>query len=501
MGKVKSAIILTFMSLLIAALMIVCFVPIQFGLNGMERFDPIVVNADRDPDLGTSYGAARDKFSLTQNYNGGGVVAVYYPEGVVSAKEYDDNVDGFTDESKRADYEEQYAPVADGALYLEKKVAYEGDNVSDSFKEEFEKGAELLRSRFGRLHEEVRVEVADEYTVRVTVPRDLSASLTPFSYMGDFTVSYGTDEASAEVILPYRDAPITDYVKGAHTRVAAGGTPYVVIDFTKEGRKIIAEKTADAAENAATMFFKVGDNIALQLSVSEQIDRASLFISSSDFTSTNAKISAILIDTSLNGVQASMSSVVGDTMTFPAFYGENAMLFVYIAFGVLFAAMLVFFFVRYALLGFVNLYTYLLFVCVNLLCVWAIPFLDLSVETVIAFLLVSVLLAVSNAVVFEGARKEFALGKTIVSSVKGSYKRNFWHIFDLHVVLAIAGFVTFGVALGALRQFAFVFGLGTVFSGIFTLAINRLNWATMMAFCKNKGKFCNYKRVEAEDDE
>ena len=60
-------------------------------------------------------------------------------------------------------------------------------------------------------------------------------------------------------------------------------------------------------------------------------------------------------------------------------------------------------------------------------------------------MLASVLLCVSNAVTFESARKEYALGKTMTSSVKTGYKKCFWKLFDLHIVVAIIAFLVVNV--------------------------------------------------------
>ena len=157
-----------------------------------------------------------------------------------------------------------------------------------------------------------------------------------------------------------------------------------------------------------------------------------------------------------------------------ALYGDSALVYMYIAFGVLFVAMMVFFFVRYGLLGFVHLYTYLLFLLVTLLCMWSLSFITISTGTFAAVLLASVLLSASQAIVYENARKEYAAGKTVAAAVKNAYKKCFWHIFDLHIVVAGVSFITYAIALTQLSGFAFMLGLCTLFSGICALAVGLL---------------------------
>ena len=134
------------------------------------------------------------------------------------------------------------------------------------------------------------------------------------------------------------------------------------------------------------------------------------------------------------------------------------------------------------------------------LCVWAVPMLHLGYETALAVLFGAVLLSVSQVMVFETARKEFALGKNITVVVKTAYKKNFWHIFDLHIAVALLSVVTFLISLGALRAFALTLTLAAVFSGLCALAVGRFHWAAFMSFARNKGKFCNF-RSEVKEDE
>lgn len=499
MNKAKSAVCLVLMTLLIAGLIFVCFIPFNYGYLGMNRFNPIAAVTSLDPDLGLSYGSG-DEYS--KRYNGGGYSAMYYPEGIISAREYRDNLEGIPEEDtdRKTEYRESYTPV--GSLYFEtEKIELENGKPNADFKADFDRAVELLRLRYERLHaEDVRLDVLDDYTVRVFVPRDESLAFEQFSYMGEFSVSYGSSETDAATIMPKRaNESINEYVKGAGTR-SANGSEFVVIDFTDKGRDALREATANAAESSATMYFKVGDNLALSLSVSSAIDQNSLFITSTSFTAASANISAILIDTALNAASASMTFEVDEITNMPAVYGDSAVLYLVIALAVCVAMMLVFFFIRYHLLAFAHLYTFLLYLCGTVLCIWAIPFVTLSVETVTAVLITTVLMSISDVIVFENARKDYALGKTIVSCVKNGYRKAFWHLFDMHIVLALIGFVTFFIALPPLSTFAFVFGLTTVFSGLGCLVLTRFHWAILMAYTNNKGGFCNFKREVADND-
>ena len=498
MGKIKSAIIITLFTLVIAALCFVCTVSFNYGTDGMYTFNSILRMTAKDADLGGSYGA--------EEYMGGGFSVVYYPEGVISAKEYQDNLAGYEEGSdEQTEYAESYVSYANGTLYLDKEEVCGGkEEPSEEFKQSFEKTLSLLEQRYSLLRADgTELAVQDDYTIRVFLPKDIMGgalyAFTAYSYTGEFTVRYGSDAATAETILPAkRNKTMKDYFKTAYSRVSADGTAYIVLEFTEEGRAVIADKTS----TTNTMYFMIGENTVIPLSVSDAIDEDALYISGS-YTSETSAIAANVINTAfqMEDAEDTLSLTVSDAVVYKALYGENTLTYLYIAFGVCFLAMMVFFFVRYRRLGFAHLYTYLIFTLAMILCVWSIPFIYLSLETFVAFMLVSLLLCASNAITFEYARKEYATGRTMTSSVKAGYKKCFLHVFDIHVVIAILSFIVYGIALTNLSMFAFVLGLGTVFSGICCLAINRLMWATMMSFTPKKGAFCNFKREEVEDDD
>lgn len=496
MSKVKSAICLSCMTLLVAVLCFVCFVSFSYGVNGKDAYNSVLSVAQKDAGLGAPYGDEE-----SGRYAGGGYSVTYYPEGVTSAKDYADNLSGYETEADRQKFEEGYAKV--GALYFDTdvvKVSADG-KPEETFCDAFSKAVSIITSRYEKLHgEDVRVSVVDGYAIRVFVPQQKSGAYDLFSYMGEFTVSYGSSATAASTVFPKKNKPIGDFVKGVGVRSSADGSYFVVIDLTEEGRKEIASVTAGAADSSSTMFFKVGDEVALQLTVSEAIDQGSLYISNSQFTQIAAEATSILLGSALEEGSVPISFTVDDLTEFHAMYGENAMMFLYIALGVFILAMAVFFFVRYHLLAFAHLYTYILVLCGLLACIWAVPVLTLSIETVSAFLLVSILLSVSDAFVFETVKKDFALGKTIAASVKGGYKKCLWPLFDAHIALALFAAITYFIALPAMAGFALTLCLGTLFSGVGCLVLTRFHWAIMSAYGNNQKVFANFGK-EVDSDE
>ena len=505
MGKIKSALLLVLYTLLIAFLCFICTVSFNYGENDLHTFSSILDLTAKDADLGGTYGA-------NDTYSGGGYSAVYYPEGVISVSEYEDDLAGISDEKDRTDYQNKYRASENGALYLEVGTACdENGAVLASFTEAFASAVETMTARYEALHADgARVSVRDDYTIEVFLPEMLDGeyyTISRFAYTGELSLTYGTSEdAATDVLKVKRNESVSDYVTGVSSR-SSGGTHYIELHFTQKGADALAEATADAGSSSDSssssttnyLYIYVGDTAIISLQVSEALTGNALYISGS-YTAETAAATAILLDSAVDGTADDLTFTAGDAYQIPAAYGANALIWLYISFGVLSVAMMLFFFIRYGLLGFVHLYTYLLFTACTILCVWAIPFLYLSVEVYVAFLFTALMLSAGNAVTFEAARKEFALGKTFASSVKTGYKKTFWKLFDAHIVVALFGFIAYFIAFPSLQAAMFVLGLTAVFSGLGVLLFNRFAWAIMTALTKKPGKFCNFKREEVDDE-
>ncbi len=488
MGKKKSVVYFVLITIVLAALCVWC--TLSFGA-GVKKYHSVINIIQKDTTLGGSY-------SLT-----------YYPEGVISAEDFQDNCSAYENDAEGlAKYTAKYVAYGTGAIYLEKdEVLDAAGNVSEEFKNAFSSDVKALGERFEACEiEGARVDVANDYTVRVTLPRTLddpSSYYTYFSYTGALTMAYNETKIAGEK----QDEPIGDYVTDVYS-TTADGTAYVVIDFTEKGRELVKTKTESAASSSSqtsqqssnVLYFYVGDNAVINLTVSEQIDQASLYISG-NYTADSAAAVATLMKNALTGTQTDLELTAGSVQSIESINGDNTMLFVYIGLGAFLLLTAVFFIVRYHGLGLVHLYGYLTYAVAMALCLAFIPFLHLGVGGVVAILASSALLCVSNLIAFEYAKKEYLLGKTMTSSVKTGYKKCFWRLFDLHIGLALAAVLTFAIALTELQVFAFIFLLGVLFSGVCTLGLTRFYWAITMALAKKKDKFCNFKRGEVEDDD
>ena len=228
MGKKKSVVLLTLLTIVIVALCAMIVVPsfeLPFLWNGaVSNWNPVVKTYDLDANLG------------------GGYYTYYYPEGVISEVEYQKEYESRS-EDKQEEYENSYTPYK--GLYLstdsDDGVVEETENgyvVTDSFKESFEAAKKEISSRYEKRGDSsFRVSVVDDYALRIELPVSDTAAGTAFSYFsytGEFTLYDGTNT----VLEASKDESPKDYIKGFSPK-KNGDSTYIQVKLTDEGRKLI----------------------------------------------------------------------------------------------------------------------------------------------------------------------------------------------------------------------------------------------------------------------
>lgn len=123
MGKKKSVVFMVILTIVIVALCAITVFP-AFAVPGtVKKWNPAVLQYDLGSDLG------------------GGYYAYYYPEGVISETEYENNLAAKEEEGEEEynDYKDSY--LSHKGLYLSKDEQYDivsGDEVTEEFKTAFQ---------------------------------------------------------------------------------------------------------------------------------------------------------------------------------------------------------------------------------------------------------------------------------------------------------------------------------------------------------------------------
>ena len=147
MGRKKSVVLTVLLAIVVLVLSVLTFGP-KISVGEADKFNAAIFQYDLSMDLG------------------GGTYAYYYPEGVISEAEYENNVKAL-EGNDLVKYEDSY--FNHKGLYLSYEGKYgiysgnDNDPVSADFKAEFDKAAQTIASRFEEKgYADYRVSVVEE---------------------------------------------------------------------------------------------------------------------------------------------------------------------------------------------------------------------------------------------------------------------------------------------------------------------------------------------------
>ena len=503
MGKKKSVVLITLISIVIAVLCAITLFPsfeIPFRIDGTYKtWNPVVKQYDLGADLG------------------GGYYTYYYPEGVIPASEYESNYENLTSVEAKAEYENKY--VSYKGLYLEKaeKSIFDDEEtasvstVSDEFKAAFTKATELIVARFeDKGYSTSRVAVVDDYALRVELPAsevNYSSAFASYMNVGEMVVTKGGAE-----VEEFEDAALTDYFKGFEVGVRNKAV-YVEVKLTKEGKDWIKDikgelssaSSASSSESATTLDFVIGGETILQIYGDYISDKNEIMLGTNDLSYEDVFSTwGVLLNSALKDGYADITFQALETQsirTFEPVYGENTLTLLYIALGVLLLACIVLPIVFYRGYGVTCAYSTLSYLVVVGICFAFISekVFEITLGSVLVFALGLLLVNFFNAKIY-AAIKEGVNRKTVESCTKDGYKKTLAGIIDVYAVLVIGAIIFL-----------------TAVSGVYTMALQALICFITGAFCnllwgrlinylylsaaKDKYKYFHFVREEDEDDE
>lgn len=498
MGKKKSVVLLTLITIVIVVLCAVAVFPSfhlsVFKKDSVKTWNPVVTLYDTDEELG------------------GGYVARYYPAGVISATEYDSNCRSISEqesEEKLQEYKDSYEKH--GGVYLSKneddkvmrRVSDENGEryeVTDAFKAWFEETADLVAARYASMqYSSLCVSVADGYVLEVKLPKSsvsssVSSALTSFAYTGELTISDGTNT------YPGKLETATDYF--ASFKVKTSGTSaYLQIKTTDKGSEILNTFSS----GSSTVTLKIGDDTVLSPTGSyfENLSGNTWAIGLNNEEA--GKILAATLDSALRYTQGdsgySFDSDKTEIASYEAVYGENGKTMLYVAALIVLAIALILPLILYKGYGVAMAYgtvTYFLIVAFLYAYVTNAVF-EISAVSALLFAAGLALIFAVESRVYNKIKAEVALGKTVASSVKNAFKKTLLPAVDVCVaaVLASVAFLIGGSLLNTVAAQAVIcFAAASFVCLLWTRVINYL----LFSAAKDKYAFYRLKR-EDDDDE
>ena len=499
MGKKKSVVLITLISIVVAFLCLLTMFPsfaIPFPVDGSYKtWNPVV-----------------NQFALSSDL-GGGYYTYYYPQGVIPASEYESNYENISDATEKEEYKNSY--VAWKGLYLEKAETSIFDDedtasaatVSEEFKAQFAKATELIMSRVQKKgYSASRVAVVDDYAVRVELP----VSEVNFANAFQIYANVGKLELQMDgvVLEELEEKDITEYIKSFDVRTQYGQVVYVETKLTKAGKelfkKLKPELTASSdSSSSMTVDVMLGGEIVLQVYsdfVSDDGEvKAAYLIEYEDMFRTWGIVLNSALEDGYSEIE--FTEVTSDSIrNFGSVYGENALTLLYIALGVILVLAIALPIVFYRGYGVSCMYSTLSYLVVVTLCFAFITkgAFEVSVGSVLVFLLGLILVNFFNVKLYNECKAGIER-RTPESSMAAAYKSMLGEMIDTYAILLI----------GALTV--------AVIGGAYTMAVQALICLVTAAFCsllwgrlinylymsatKDKYKYFHFERKEVEDDE
>ena len=521
MGKKKSVVLTTLITIVIVVLCAIIAFPVFTipGSNGVKKWNPTVLQYD----LGADFG--------------GGYYTYYYPNGVITETEYQEQLDGnFIEADDYVRYENtDFYLSTDEDLKVVSEV--EGENgaieyvLNEDFQAAFNEAAEQVKARLAKKgFTEYRVSIVDGVALCVEVPdsenmenidseTNASQVLSLFANVGKLSFQKNGETVSE---LKEEDVDINDIIKSVSAKTKYE-TSYLKINFTSLGKDMLETfKSESSSGSGATTIDLVLENSAgtgvhklLSIQSGHINDNNNVEIVPG--TTEEGEIRYVeTLSLLLNSLMDDGEIAIGesdvifafqdvnsqtDIYKFDAVYRSNALDMLYIALGVTLLVLLVLAIVKMGGFGVVNLFTTLTYFVITAFCFAFITkgVLVVTMGTALMFLLGLVLTNVFQARLYAAIKAEFALGKTVESSIKGGYKKTFWGMLDTYAVLAI-GAVAALIGVAGLHMLA-IQALICVLTGAFcNLLWGRALNVVLMSASKNKYKFYRFVR-EDDDDE
>ena len=515
MGKKKSVVLIVLISIVMFVLAVITAFP-KFtipGTNGVKEWNPAVLQYD----LGSDFG--------------GGYYAYYYPQGVITETEYNENVAALKGEELQ-EYQNSYKRYERTSLYLstdpDDGIFTEGNkqHVSVGFKTAFNEAVELVTARFEEraalTGSDFRVSVVDDYAVRVQLSSgETSKDMASSEYASQtFSMFSLTDKLyfmeGEEVVDELADegTSIKDLIKSVRVK-----TQYEVaqlhIIFTAKGKEMLNSfKTAAGEDTSKT----------LDLTVGTGENKTTLLQITSDVINTKNEVQygiryeeeKLYAETLCIFIESAMENggiYMNDNETTPfafntlnnssvrVYSAVEGDVFVWVLVAVLAVIVLA---AAYAIVkmggfGIVNLYTTVTYFLIAALCFAFISGSAFIVGygSILVFIIGLALTNVLNAYVYNEIKKEAALGKTIASSVRNGYNKTSLAIADIYAVL-ILGALALLISTATVTTVALQAIICLVAGAFCNLAWGRMLNVLFLSASKDKYK---YFRLVREDDD
>ncbi|MBQ9714327.1 MAG: hypothetical protein IJV83_03290 [Clostridia bacterium] len=535
MGKKKSVVLITLLTIVIAVLCAITAFPtfrLPWSANKKDSWNPAVLQYDLGRDFGDGY------------------YTYYYPNGVISETEYETEVAALNDaaaaltgekkaeaEEKLADYVAAYVHVdgIDGLYFstneddavlksVKNDAGEETWVISEDFDAAFQKAANEVKNRYAaKEYEYHTVSVVNQYMLRIELgagektetdnakdpSTNASQAFTLFNMFGEFTfmqdganVSAFDGETTVKDLIKKID--IKKQYEVAHLRIKFTGAGKSMLKAFKSSGGTSLDIAIGGEKMLSISPDYINDKNEVEYPLAEQGDIR--------YAETIAVLLNSLKDTGViyigeedanTPIQFAFRKLDGSSVrSFTNDYGSNVLYWVFGGLLTIMVALMVLAVVKMGRFGIVNVYTNLSYFIITALCFAFITegVLELSAAAIMMFLFGLVMVNLFHNYTYSAIKKDFMQGKTVQSSVKGGYKKTLWNTIDVYAVLILAAFaLLIGVAnLHTLAIHALICLISAAFCNLlWGRGINHV----LLSASKNKYKYFRFVREDDDDED
>jgi len=489
MGKKKSIVLMVLLTIVIVVLCAITVVP-SFAIPGtVKNWNPVVSQYDLGTDLG------------------GGYYAYYYPTGVISEAEY-----------KNLEDQDKSSYVAHGGLYLnndpELGIVAENGKVRQEFADNFAKVTAEITARYAaKGYSDYRVAVVDDYALRVQIPsseatEQQTAFQNAYNTFGLFAETSALEIKKGDALVDERTDNEVDEIIKSFAVKKKQGVAYIEVKFTDVGKEMVKsyrENAETATESEDKLKLMLGEQTIMEIDGANHVTTKNVVQYPIAYESEIGYVETmvILLNSALEngGFDIEFNEISNSQVrAYGAVYGEKTSALVYIAVAAVVVLMIAIAVGMMGGFGVASSYSTVSYLVIVAICYAFVTkgVFEITLGSVLVFLLGLVLVNVFNMHVYKAIKTEFSLGKTVESSVKSGYKKTLMEMVDVWSVLLL-GSVALLIGTAGLHTLALQAILCVVTGAFCSLLWTRVISAMLMSASKNKYKY--FRLVREEDDD
>ncbi|MBQ3494389.1 MAG: hypothetical protein IJA69_03140 [Clostridia bacterium] len=261
----------------------------------------------------------------------------------------------------------------------------------------------------------------------------------------------------------------------------------VVLEFDSLGRDMYYKLTESVGKSGNTLYFYStdGEQLATVDEITRGVATGVTFMPNKDLKTEQSAL-AYAIEVYM-GTQ-NVSFEIDENSVTSAGLGNNVITFVCIALGVVVLASFAIMIIRYRDFGLLACLSSLINLIIYLFLLQSLPIVSLSIATIVGCSMGYILTCITNALVFENIKRQFATGKKIPLSVKMGYKNSTIKVVDVSVLVLIASVAIYFAGFEMLKGLAIGLFIGGLLSMFSTLVVTKTfaKWYLLLNSTKPK---------------